>query len=1074
MRHIRLAVALVFAFGLLVEIVHAEDPAADISAEQLKFFEAKVRPLLANRCFKCHGADKQKGELRLDSRAGLLAGGESGAVIVPGKSAASLLVEAINYESFEMPPNGQLPEEEIATLTAWIDMGAPWPGGDRVKHGVVEKTEKITDEDRAWWAFQPVRDPAVPQVAGSDWCQNDIDRFVLRRLKEQGLAPSSPAAKTALVRRLYFDLIGLPPTPEQVQSFLNDDSPSAYERLVDQLLDSPRYGEKWARHWLDLVRFAESDGYKADGFRPEAWRYRDYVIKAFNDDKPYTQFVMEQLAGDEVAPHDRDALVATQYLRHGMYEFNQRDVRAQWGHILNEITDVTGDVFLGMGMSCARCHDHKFDPILQKDYFRLQAFFTPLMLREDLQVGTLEELAQQRRKQREWEEKAGELRRQLDEIEWPLLVKSGGGEGFAKFTDDLKAMMLKPAYDRLPLEAQLSDLALRQIQLDRKKLEGKLNGERKQQWQRLKEELAQYEKYKPASLPTWKFCVSDVGRQAPPTYIPDKQRLGVIEPGFLSVLDESPAQISPAHEALNSTGRRTALARWIASDDNPLSTRVIVNRVWAYYFGRGIVETTSDFGNLGEKPTHPELLDWLTSRFVEGGWRLKPLHRMIVTSATYRQNAMREDAEATRKDPQNQWLWRQNIRRLSAEQIRDAMLAVTGELDLRQFGPSVRATSPRRTVYTKIIRNEQDPLLDVFDAPDGVASVSERNKTTTSMQALFLINSDWSLQQARQLAARLKKENLGSDQQRIERAWWLMYGRQASAEEAEFAMAFLRQAKQGEGSQTQSLSNEKQNIGKLADHLGQAALFKPDMTPSKLEVPFGDSLPAGDFTIEAFIQINSLYKDATVRTIAAHWNSNNSQPGWSLGVTSEKSKYRPRNVILQLIGKTKSGPTKYEVIASDIHVELNQPYYIAASVKIADTGKTGVTFYVKALDGDAKLHTSQAEHEVIGNYRPNIPFTIGGRHTQTRHAWDGLIDEVRLSSRALQGNELLINMKGNAAGDATVGLWRFEEKGFYADTSIHKNNLAAATDSPVADADTTALIDFCHVLLNSNEFLYVD
>ncbi len=465
----------------------AEDAApAGPTAEQVKFFETSVRPLLAARCVKCHGPKEQNGELRLDSRAGVLAGGESGPAIEPGRPQASLLVEAINYQSLEMPPKGQLPQAEIDTLQAWIKMGAPWPAEEARQEPAPPRHEKISDEDRAWWAFQPVKDPAVPSVEGDDWSSGDIDRFIYRRLKQEGLRPSAVADKRQLIRRLYFDLVGLPPSPEAVQAFLADKSPGAYDKLVDALLDSPRYGEKWARHWLDLVRYAESDGYRADAYRPEAWRYRDYVIKAFNDDMPYDRFVMEQLAGDEIAPGDRDARVATMFLRHGMYEHNQRDVIGQRQYILNEITDTTADVFLGMGMGCARCHDHKFDPLLQKDYFRLQAFFAPLTWQDSAPLAGVKERAEYQKQLARWEEMTADLRRELDAIERPVLLKHAGGEGFDKFTPDLQAMISKRPEDRTPLEQQLAELALRQIKLDYEKLPEQIKGDAKERWKELK------------------------------------------------------------------------------------------------------------------------------------------------------------------------------------------------------------------------------------------------------------------------------------------------------------------------------------------------------------------------------------------------------------------------------------------------------------------------------------------------------------------------------------------------------------------------------------------------------------
>ena len=366
---------LVFILLTPVQLIRADE------TDVLKQFEQHVRPLLETRCLKCHGEKKQEGGLRLDSLDAMLAGGESGPAIVRGQAAESLLIEAVNYESFEMPPDGQLADNEIATLSSWVTAGAPWPESlTRLR----EQAGTITDEDREWWAYQPLDKPSVPHVDDAGWGRNPIDAFVLTRLEEQGMQPAPRADRVTLVRRLYFDLLGLPPSQADVERFVADDSPGAWERLVNRLLADNRYGEHWARFWLDLVRYAESDGWNKDSYRPHIWRYRDYVVRSFNADKPYPLFVQEQLAGDEMPGDDPEQLIATGFLRLGIYEYNQRDARTQWDNIVTEATDVAGDVFLGMGMACARCHDHKFDPILQTDYFQLRAFFEPVIWRDDI------------------------------------------------------------------------------------------------------------------------------------------------------------------------------------------------------------------------------------------------------------------------------------------------------------------------------------------------------------------------------------------------------------------------------------------------------------------------------------------------------------------------------------------------------------------------------------------------------------------------------------------------------------------------------------------------------------------
>jgi mono/diheme cytochrome c family protein len=1041
--------------------------AADTKEEGVQFYEQKIKPILAENCYRCHShaANKARSGLVLDSLNGLLKGGDNGPAIVPGAPDKSLLIKAVRHagEDLQMPPGGKkLPDEQIELLAQWVKMGAPAPEAGKE----ARVRGKITEEDRAWWAFQPLRQPPVPAVKEDGWCRNEIDRFILQKLQAKGLRPAPEADRQALIRRVYFDLIGLPPTPREVEQFLADTSADAYEKLIDRLLASPHYGERWARHWLDLVRYAESDGFRLDEYRPHAWRYRDYVIASFNQDKPYDRFVQEQLAGDEIDPDNPEALTATAFLRHTIYEYNQRDVRSQWADMLNDLTDVTGDVFLGMGMGCARCHDHKFDPILQKDYYRLQAFFTPFLPRDDIPLATAAQQAEYRAQLAKWEEMTADLRRQIDAIEEPKRQSAAKG-AIQKFPDDIQAMMLKPVEQRAPLEHQLAELAYRQVLYEFARIETKLKDEEKQKHAALKRQLAEFDKYRPAPLPAG-MTVTDVGPVAPPTVIPKKADAQPIEPGFLSVLDEKPAAITPlAH----STGRRTALARWITQPDNPLSTRVIVNRIWQYHFGRGLVATASDFGRLGEKPTHLELLDWLAVRFVADGWSFKKMHRLILTSATYRQTAVGA-SRGSLVDPENRLLWRGGTRRLDAEQIRDAILSATGELDRTMGGPSVDAVKPRRTIYTKVVRNIREPLLDVFDSPEGFTSTAQRNVTTTATQALLLLNSQSFMQRARALADRLMKENRSaSDEERITAAYRLAYGRAPTAAERGAAVRFLSE-------QARRINpNDSGGPGfyseKMPHREGKAALLQPGGPQVRLQVPDSPDFPAGDFTIEAFVLLRSVYEDGTVRTIASHWDGDRRHAGWSLGVTSKKSAYKPQTLVLQLWGGKDAND--YEAVFSGLHVALNKPYFVAAAVKLGDTSKAGVTFYAKDLSNDEEpMQVAHVEHKLTRHDRPKAMFTIGGHDSQPLRTWDGLIDDVRLSNAALRQEQLLLTSE--AVLDSTVGFWRFEAKPDpYHDASGHGHAIRLpAGPKNGADPRTAALVDFCHVLLNSNEFLYVD
>ena len=734
----------------------------------------KAHAVLEEHCFKCHSheAKKTKGGLLLDSREAVLTGGDTGAAIDVEKPGESLLLKAVSYDDpdLQMPPkDGKLPSAEIAALAAWIKGGVPWPeekkGGEVA--GVKKRAKgKITDEDRAWWAFQPVKNVTPPKSE----TENPIDGLIGERLEKEGLVPAPEASRVALIRRVTFDLTGLPPTPEEVESFVSlssfrslraertertqrtETTPDPYEVLVDHLLASPRYGERMARAWLDLVRYADGDGYRADDYRPDAWRFRDYVIRSFNADKPYSRFIEEQLAGDELFPKDPDAIIATGYLRHGIYEWNARDVRGQWDTILNDLTDTTGDVFLGLGIQCARCHDHKFDPILQRDYFRLRAIFASVQPGDRI-AATDAEVAAHAEKMKAWNEKTAAVQAELSRLEKPYLDKAEQ-VAVGRFPDDIQTMIRKPAAAREPLEAQLAALAWRQVIYDWERVDRTFKGDDKERILALRRELAALAADKPAPLPV-AFAAADVGPVAPPVFIPKKQALGEIEPGVLTLLDPAAMQAAPLP---HSTGRRSALAHWLTAPENPLTARVIVNRVWQQHFGHGLAANASDFGMLGEKPSHPELLDWLAGWFVREGWSMKKLHRLIVTSAAYRRSSQHPDTRAGKlKDPENRLLWRWQPRRLEAEQIRDAMLAVSGELEDASGGPGVTPDIPKRTIFTRFMRNTRDPLADVFDAPLWFTSAASRDTTTTPVQSLLLANSATLRARGRAFAERLEK-----------------------------------------------------------------------------------------------------------------------------------------------------------------------------------------------------------------------------------------------------------------------------------------------------------------------------
>ncbi|WP_406697609.1 DUF1549 domain-containing protein [Singulisphaera sp. Ch08] len=1026
---------------------------------------------------------KRSGGLRLDSLAAVLAGGDSGPAVVPGQPEASLMIEAVHYESLEMPPSGRLSKREIAVLMSWVKAGAFWPetSAGRSADSAGKDTEQkpgrgaeFSGEDRAWWAFQPVRDSEARVDPGDQWSRNPIDRFVWQGLRNAGLTPAPEADKATLIRRATFDVIGLPPTAAEINAFLSDHSPDAYERVIDRLLASRHYGERWARHWLDLVRYADSDGYRLDHYRPNVWLYRDYVIRSMNADKPYDRFVREQLAGDELYPDDPDALIATGYLRHGIYESNNPDVRGQWALILNDITDTTGDVMLGMGIQCARCHDHKFDPILQKDYYRLQSFFAAILPREDLPAATPVEIDQYRGELAAWEAKTAELRAQIAKIE-SSYRKKANQEAIESYPADIQQLVRKPVAERTPLEQQFGD------QVDRRlanyasgRLDVWIKGEEKTRLLALKQRLAAFDHEKPEPLPT-PMVVTDVGPVAPPLSIP-KRKGGPVEPGFLSILDEGTAKIEPLSTAPNSTGRRAALARWLTRPDNPLSTRVIVNRIWQYHFGRGLAANSSDFGRLGEAPTHPELLDWLTARFVREGWSLKRLHRLILTSATYRELYVHPKAEFCRlKDPENRLYWRGNTRRLDAEQIRDASLAVTGELDLTAGGPCVESGEPRRSIYTKMMRNTRDPLLDAFDLPLFFTSAPTRDTTTTPLQSLFLLNSPPMLSRSQAFAARLEWEAPTGGEGLVDAAYQLAFGRLPSPEEESTALRFLREQALRIDPKVASANNALFLQGSIPDGDGQAAVLTPEGPQRRLDVPHRAPLNTGDFTLEATILLRSVLEGDSMRTIVAKWDGDERKPGWSFGVTGRGEDRSPQTLALQLLGTEKGSGFDTETVYSDQPIQIGRPYYAAVTVQLANKGPGQVTFYLKDLsEDDEPLRVTKVAHEIAGGFDNTSPLSIGGQWGRTDHGFDGLIDEVRLSGDPLEANDLLCNTE--SLNPHALGYWRFEAKpGVFRDSTGHGLDLRLPNrGSTQGDRRRSSLADFCHVLLNSSEFLYVD
>lgn len=704
---------------------------------RVEFFESKVRPLLVAQCQGCHGPERQKAGLRLDSRAAALRGGDSGPAIQPGNPQASRIIEAVRYDGdVRMPPKRRLAEAEIEVLRRWIKAGAEWPDSSaETRPAATAGVPTISAADRAFWSFQPIRDPAPPAVKNAAWPRSDVDRFVLAMLEQQGLSPVRQADKRALIRRATFDLIGLPPEPEEVDAFLADDSPEAFARVVDQLLASPHYGERWGRHWLDVARYGEDQAHTFQArLYPYGYRYRDWVVAAFNSDMPYDRFVMAQIAGDLLEGSDRDARVAaTGYFALGPVYYG--------GAVFDEYDDRVDTLcrgFLGLTVACARCHDHKFDPIPQQDYYALAGIFASTGYKEYPQAPA-------------------DVVARYDEAQKQIKAKTTELDKLKKAVNGAKT----------GVETAKAKDAVKQAQV----------------------ELDALKKSAPSRYPvihglTEGTSISNMRihlRGNPKNLGPEAPRR------FLSVLSADGAV-----PFARGSGR-LELAWAIASPRNPLTGRVLVNRIWAQHFGRGLVATPSNFGTLGERPSHPDLLDYLASRFIASGGSIKTLHRTIMLTATY-QLAAASDAHNAEVDADNVWLWRANRRRLEVEAWRDAMLTVSGQLDHRIGGPSIdlrAADNRRRTVYASVSRHNLDGLLRLFDFPDPNITSARRTVTTVPLQQLFVLNSPFLEQQASVLAQRLSGGTDADNLARIQRAYQLLYGRPAREAEVALGVKYL-------------------------------------------------------------------------------------------------------------------------------------------------------------------------------------------------------------------------------------------------------------------------------------------
>ncbi|MBI5760901.1 MAG: PSD1 domain-containing protein [Planctomycetales bacterium] len=753
----------------LGQTVVAQEP----TAEQLKFFETSIRPVLAEQCQKCHSAEKQRGNLRLDSRRAMLQGGDSGAAIVPGQPENSLLIRAIRQldKDLKMPPKGKLSDKQIADFTQWVKQGAPYPEPI--------SSLKVRHRDPSHWAFQTPVDPPVPSVRDTVWSRTSLDRFILAKLESASIAPAATADKRTLIRRATFDLTGLPPTPAEIVEFLADDSADAFPRLIDRLLASPAYGERWGRHWLDVARYADSNGLDENVAHGNAWRYRDYVVAAFNSDQPYDQFLVEQLAGDLLPASDNATrhrhLIATGFLAIGPKVLAEVDETKMQMDIVDEQIDTVGRAVLGLTFGCARCHDHKFDPVDTADYYGLAGIFKSTRTME-----TFKKVAR-------WHEN-------------PIPTPEGIA---AKAVHDEQVSQKKAAIQKVIDRADTAaKAAVPAGEKPPQKLEALYPEETRAELKRLRDELAQFEKSapeQPSAMGVSDDAVVDVAVHVRGNPF----KLGDVVPRRLPrvLAGSSPPPFDAQHSG------RLELARSFVERRHPLTSRVMVNRVWRWHFGRGLVRTPDNFGLLGEAPTHPELLDWLAHRFMEQGWSLKKLHRLIMLSSTY-QLSSTVDATAVERDPENRLFGRANVQRLEAEAVRDAMLAVSGQLD-RTLGGSLltvknRAyffdhtskdltdySSRRRSIYLPVVRNNLYDVFQLLDYPDAAVPSGDRTTTTVAPQALMMMNSEFVARASADMAARILGDPQVDDAHRIQTVYGLAYGREATADEMTQASTFV-------------------------------------------------------------------------------------------------------------------------------------------------------------------------------------------------------------------------------------------------------------------------------------------
>jgi hypothetical protein len=834
----------VFRTCFILAAIALSLPAADRTVS----FAKDIQPVFEKSCWSCHSGSVQLSKLNLSTREGALKGGEHGAAFVPGSAEKSKLYRLIaGLDKPTMPIGGKLAPEQIESIRLWIEQGAVWEGAAPV---ITSRADPLQDapirpEERDYWAFRLPRKLTPPVATG-----NPVDAFLTAALDKKGIPHAPPADRITLLRRAYLDLLGLPPTPAETAQFLNDKSPLAWEKLIDKLLASPHYGERWGRHWLDVARYADSNGFEHDFDRPNAWRYRDYVIRAFNQDKPYDTFLREQIAGDELPNVTYDSQIATGFLRsYAKVGFREKDNPEFRYEYLDDMIATIGKGVLGLTVQCARCHDHKFDPIRQADYYRLQSSLWGAVEVDQPLVPQAEADAW-RKRNAEVDAKVADLKAELKTLEKPYRDQLLPAK-YEKFPRNVQDAIATPEAKRTPGQVLLANQVIRSVGVSDGEIARVISAQDRAEKQRIVTLIANAGKERPNPIPLamavtdgdYRFTPDGPGDEPAPgkgkkqevvvgsylhtgtgTYQPPASYFlirgdvnshgAVTKPGFVKVATygNPPTELPPPTP--HTAGRRLALAEWLVSRDNPMTARVAVNRIWSHHFGTGLVSTLDNFGKMGDSPTNPELLDWLAVEFQEKGWSFKQMHRLIMTSDTYKMASQFQSAGASAKDPQNKLLWSYPVQRLDAESIRDSILTASGGLNRQMEGPPVFPVLPqevlrsmttgiwkqkddgpavwRRSVYIYRKRSLPMPMLEVFDLPNQNISCGARNVTTVPTQALTLMNNGFVLNQAQLFANRLEEAAPGDPAKQVEAAYRIALSRDPDSEERRLAADFLK------------------------------------------------------------------------------------------------------------------------------------------------------------------------------------------------------------------------------------------------------------------------------------------